>query len=94
MDVAAPGPHTLRFIVRYRDDQDLWSGSMDAQGVFTSMLGLVSFPAVCVASTTGASVDAAQCQSIGIDAAAITSVDLAAASAVALPAAFPAQPTF
>jgi hypothetical protein len=93
-EMAVTGTNTLRYLVRYRVDQDLWSGSVEAQGMFSSMLGIESFDDVCVDSTTGQQVADTLCTAAGISISGLTSVPIAGPDSVALPADFPSQPTF
>lgn len=93
-EMAFTGTNTLRYLVRYRVDQNLWSGSVDAQGMFSSMLGLESFADVCVDRTTGQQVADALCTTAGISVSSLTSVPIAGPDSVELPADFPSNPTF
>lgn len=92
-EMAVTGTNTLRYLVRYRVDQDLWSGTVEALGIFESMLGIESFDDVCVDRTTGQQVAADQCTAAGVSVSGLTSVAIAGPDSVALPADFPAQPT-
>ena len=88
--VSVPKPSSLRWVGRYREDQDLWTGLMEATGFFIDMLGLESFPAACASIATGA--EATGCDAAGLSIADVPSLTPAAAADVTLPEEFPAQP--
>jgi hypothetical protein len=84
---------TLRYLGRYREDGDLWFGSVEASGFF-SQLGLKTFAPTCVDLTTGLQVEQKECSAAGVSFSDLSSVHVGTEQDVSFSAGFPASPTF
>jgi hypothetical protein len=82
-------PADFKYIGRWREDNDFWSGSDTSQNI-----DIQNFSDICALISTGNPSNELNCVDMGIDVADIPFLDFLTTEDIRLPADFPASPTF
>jgi len=87
-------PGTVRYIGRFRDDFDFWSGTVLVKGLENGQPKTVSFENVCARISTGNAASSSNCEDLGIDVTGEQFINPVIPDDVILPADFPLVPIF